>query len=119
MVDGVLLDWEGVLVDTGHWRRESLLRALADEGVPFDPMAYEECCLGRSVHDAAAAAVGGDDDPTLVELVALRAEREFTSWLAQGFSLRPGAARMMELTQLRAPVAVVAAATRTESDIAL
>ena len=58
MVDGVLLDWEGVLVDTGTTRRESLLRALADEGVHFDPLAYDECCVGLSVHDAAAGSTG-------------------------------------------------------------
>jgi beta-phosphoglucomutase-like phosphatase (HAD superfamily) len=120
MVDGVLLDWEGVLVDTGNSRRDSLLRALADEGVHFDELAYDERCLGRSVHAAAAAAIGsGVFDPTLIDLVALRAQRDFSARLAQGFALRPGAARMVELAQLRAPIAVVTAAGRAETDAAL
>ena len=120
MVDGVLLDWEGVLVDTGTTRRDSLLRALADEGVHFDPLAYDECCVGLSVHGAAAAAVGSTVvDPTLIELVALRAQREFAARVAQGFALRAGVARLLEVAQLRAPIAIVTAAGRTETDAAL
>src|SRR6476469_1767747 len=87
MVDGVLLDWEGVLADTGHARRDSLLRALADEGVRFDETAYDECCLGLSVQEAAAAAVGTFADPTLLELVTLRARRNFGARVSQGFTL--------------------------------
>ncbi|MEO6527003.1 MAG: HAD family phosphatase [Gemmatimonadaceae bacterium] len=120
MVDGVLLDWEGVLVDTGAWRRDSLLRALADEGVHFDPAAYDESCRGHSVHGAAAAAVGlAVSDPTLIDLVALRAQRDFAAHIAQGFSLTPGAARLLALAQLRAPIAVVTAAGRDETDAVL
>ena len=120
MVDGVLLDWEGVLVDTGTTRREALLRALADEGVRFDELAYDECCHGHSVHRAAAAAVGSAVfDPTLIELVTMRAQREFAARVAQGFALRAGAARLLELAQLRAPVAIVTAAGRTETDSVL
>ena len=42
-------------------------------------------------------------DATLVELVALRAERAFAARLAQGFAIDPAAARFVELAQLRAP----------------
>jgi beta-phosphoglucomutase-like phosphatase (HAD superfamily) len=120
MVDGVLLDWEGVLVDTGQSRREAMLRALAEEGVHLAPREYDERCIGRSVREAAASAVGdAASDRTLVELVAMRAEREFSARLAHGFSLRPGAARMVELAQLRAPIAIVTTASRTETDVVL
>jgi beta-phosphoglucomutase-like phosphatase (HAD superfamily) len=118
MVDGVLLDWEGVLADTGHARRDSLLGALADEGVRFDSTAYDECCLGLSVQEAAAAAVGVAD-PTLLELVTLRAQRDFGVRVSQGFALQPGAATLLELAQLRAPVAIVTAARRLETESAL
>lgn len=120
MLDGVLLDWEGVLADTGAARRESMLRALTDEGVPFGETDYDECGLGRSVHVAAALIVGRTtDDPTLAELVALRAQRQFASRIGQGFALRPGAARFIELAQLRAPIAIVTTAGRVETDAAL
>jgi len=120
MVDGVLLDWEGVLADTGRARRDALRRALTDEGVPFDETAYDERWLGRSVRAAAADAIGAlHADPTLVDLIALRAQREFTATIGQGFALRAGAARFCELAQLRAPVAIVTCARRVETDIAL
>jgi beta-phosphoglucomutase-like phosphatase (HAD superfamily) len=120
MVDGVLLDWEGVLADTGPARRDALLRALADEGLHFDATAYDECCPGLSLQEAASAAVGRTvSDPTLVDLVALRARREFAARLAQGFALQPGAARMIELAQLRAPIAIVTAADRPATETAL
>ena len=119
MVDGVLLDWEGVLADTGHARRDSLLGALADEGVRFDATAYDECCLGLSVQEAAASAVGAVADPTLLELVTLRAQRDFSARVSQGFSLQPGAATLLELAQPRAPIAIVTAARRLETETAL
>jgi beta-phosphoglucomutase-like phosphatase (HAD superfamily) len=118
MVDGVLLDWEGVLVDTRQARRDSLLGALADEGVHFDAAAYDECCLGLSVQEAASVAVGAAD-PTLLELVTLRAQREFGARLSQGFTLRPGAAGLLQLVQLRAATAIVSEARRTETEFAL
>ncbi|HEV7991191.1 MAG TPA: HAD hydrolase-like protein [Gemmatimonadaceae bacterium] len=114
----MLLDWEGVLADTGQARRDSMLGALADEGVRFDATAYDEYCLGLSVQEAAAAAVGAAD-PTLLELVAVRARRAFATRVAQGFALQPGAARLLELAQLRAPVAIVTEARRSETESAL
>lgn len=119
MVDGVLLDWDGVLADTGLARRSSLLRALADEGVHFDEMAYDECCLGLSVQEAAAAAVGAVSDHTLIDLVTLRARRDFAARVSNGFALQPGAAQLLAHAQLRAPVAIVTAARRSETESAL
>jgi beta-phosphoglucomutase-like phosphatase (HAD superfamily) len=119
MVDGVLLDWEGVLADTGQARRDSMLGALAAEGVRFDELAYDECCLGLSVQEAAAAAVGAAADPTLLELVTLRAERAFGERVGQGFALQAGAVRFLEHVQLRAPIAIVTAARRPETESAL
>lgn len=119
MVDGVLLDWEGVLADTGQARRDSMLGALAEEGVRFDALAYDECCLGLSVEEAVAAAVGANADPTLLELVTLRAKRNFAGRVSQGFALQPGATRFLEAAQLRAPIAIVTAARRSETESAL
>jgi beta-phosphoglucomutase-like phosphatase (HAD superfamily) len=121
MVDAVLLEWEGVLADTGAARREALLRALADEGVLWNAAAYEACCGGLDVHAAARAALGsaGRDDATLTDLVALRASRAFVEQLAQGFSLQPGAARFIAAAEHRARVAVVTRAARAETEIVL
>jgi beta-phosphoglucomutase-like phosphatase (HAD superfamily) len=119
MVDGVLLDWEGVLADTGQARRDSMLDALAAEGVRFDATAYDECCLGLSVQEAASAAVGAVVDPTLLELVTIRAQRHFAARVSNGFALQPGAALLLERAQLRAPIAIVTAARRAETESAL
>jgi beta-phosphoglucomutase-like phosphatase (HAD superfamily) len=120
MADGVLLDWEGVLADTADSRRDALRAALADEGIAFDEAAYERFGAGRSVRSAVARLLGTSAaDATLAELVALRAEREFAARLQQGFDIDPAAARFVELAQLRAPVVIVTAAGRAESDAAL
>jgi beta-phosphoglucomutase-like phosphatase (HAD superfamily) len=120
MADGVLLDWEGVLADTAESRRAALRAALSDEGVAFDDATFERFGAGRSVRSAAASLLGSRaSDATLTELVALRAEREFAGWIAQGFALDPAAARFVEPAQLRSPVVIVTAAGRAESDAAL
>ena len=120
MADGVLLDWEGVLADTAGARRDALHQALADEGMPFDRASYDHRGEGRSVRAAAAALLGTRaNDATLVELVAMRAERHFAARLAQGFHVDPDAARFAERAQLRAPLVVVTAAGRAECDAAL
>lgn len=120
MADGVLLDWEGVLADTAESRRAALRAALSDEGIAFDDVAFERLGAGRSVRSAAARLLGSRAaDATLVELVALRAEREFARRIGRGFAIDPAAARFVELAQLRAPVVIVTAAGRTESDAVL
>jgi beta-phosphoglucomutase-like phosphatase (HAD superfamily) len=120
MADGVLLDWEGVLADTADARRDALQRALADEGIAFDGATYDHRGAGRSVRAAASLLLGARaEDAPLVELVAIRAEREFAATLAQGFAVDPDASRFAERAQLRAPLVVVTAAGRAECETAL
>jgi beta-phosphoglucomutase-like phosphatase (HAD superfamily) len=121
MVDAVLLEWEGVLADTGAARRDSLLRALADEGVLLSASGYDACCDGAGVHAASSAALAsvGRADPTLAELVALRAGRIFTERLAHGFTLHPGAAEFVAGAAHRARIAIVTSASRAETEVAL
>src|SRR6188768_840948 len=120
MADGVLLDWEGVLADTADSRRDALRSAFTDEGIAFDDAAYEHQGAGHSVHSAVVRLLGrGAADTTLAALVALRAERAFAAKIAQGFAIDPSAARFAEQAQLRAPVVIVTAAGRSESDAAL
>lgn len=120
MADGVLLDWEGMLADTARLRRDALLRALADEGLAIDHGSSDERSVGWSTRAAVARMLGGQaSDAALVEIVALRAERAFTASLAHGFAIDPDAARFTELAQLRAPLVVVSAASRSETDVVL
>jgi beta-phosphoglucomutase-like phosphatase (HAD superfamily) len=121
MVDAVLLEWDGVLADTGAARRDALLRALADEGVAWSADAYDEHCAGLDAHHAAAEAVertrGGD--PALVDLVVLRAGRAFTERLARGVTLEPGAAEFLSNAEPRARLAIASRASRAETDLFL
>jgi beta-phosphoglucomutase-like phosphatase (HAD superfamily) len=120
MADGVLLDWEGVLADTADSRRDALRSAFTDDGIAFDELAFEHHGAGRAVRSAVTRLLGSRAaDATLAELLALRAERVFAARLAQGFAIDLAAGRFIELAQLRAPVVIVTAAGRTESDAAL
>ena len=121
MIDAVLLDWEGALFDSADMRRESLLRALAAEGMPVDPIAYHTLCDGRTVPEAAANMLAhtGRRDPVVVELVTLRAQRAFTERLGKGFVLLPGAREFVRRIQARTRVAIVTNASRVETDFVL
>jgi beta-phosphoglucomutase-like phosphatase (HAD superfamily) len=121
MVDAVLLEWDGVLADTGAARREALLRALGDEGVSFSAEAYDAHCAGLDVQQAAARALGRvhDDDPALLDLVVLRAGRAFTERLAGGVTLLPGTLEFLRATEPRARLAIASRATRAETDLFL
>lgn len=121
MLDAVLFEWEGVLADTGAARRDALLRALADEGVPSTAAAYDACCAGLDVRSAAAAVLraAGRDDATLAEIVALRAARGFNERLADGFSLVPGAAPLVTGAAHRTRLFIVTQAGRAETALAL
>jgi beta-phosphoglucomutase-like phosphatase (HAD superfamily) len=121
MLDAVLLEWEGVLADTGAARRDALLRALADEGVPFATASYDACCGGLDARSAAAAALraAGRQDATLAELIAVRAQRAFVERLAEGFSLTPGAMELVTGAAHRTRLAIVTQAGRAETELAL
>lgn len=121
MVDAVLLEWEGVLAGTFVARRDALLRALADEGVAIDETVVMTECRGRTTHAATTMllARAGHTDPTLVELVALRATRTFAERLGKGFVLLPGARDFIERVQSSAPIGVVTCATRAETEFML
>lgn len=121
MPDAVLLEWEGVLADTGSARRDALLRALADEGVPWTAAAYDACCGGLDVRAAAVRALAstGCDDATLADIVALRANRAFIEWLARGFALMPDVPELIDALEHRTRLAIVTRAGRAETEIAL
>ena len=121
MVDAVLLEWEGVLADTAVARHDAMLRALADEGLAADAPAVTAQCELATVYAAAAASVAGlgRHDPTLVDLLTLRATRAFSARLETGFVLLPGAREFVERAQLAAPIAIVTRATRADTEYML
>ena len=121
MLDAVLLEWEGVLADTGIVRRDELLRALADEGVHWTAEAYDASCGELDTHAMAVTALAsvGRIDATLAELVALRVSRGCAEQLSRGFSLQPGAAQFVSALAPHVRLAIVTRARRAETEVAL
>ena len=121
MPDAVLLEWEGVLVDTRDARRDAILRAFADEGVDVGVDAVDAALLGRTAHSSIVMllAAAGLADPTLGDLVSLRATRAFGERLGKGLTLRTGAHAFIERACVGAPLAVVTGSTRAETEFVL
>ncbi len=117
MPDVVLLEWEGVLVDTASMRRDALHCALQDERCTDELTRVDEQLAGLGT--SAAANRLFVEDPVLADLVADRAERRFLERLAQGFTLQPGALAFVERAQAGTRLAIVTRATRAETDVML
>jgi beta-phosphoglucomutase-like phosphatase (HAD superfamily) len=121
MVDAVLLEWDGVLADTGVARRDALLQALADEDVTWSVEDFDAHCAGLDAAASAKVAVERTrgDDPALVDLVVLRAGRAFTERLARGVMLQPGVLDFLHAAEPRSRLAIVSRASRAETDLFL
>src|SRR3954469_16891330 len=120
MVDAVLCELEGVLVETAELRRRALQRSLGSEGIPLTDEQFHEHCLGLPLHTSVRtglAALRTPRDETMVDLLAPHAEREFAALSAQGIALAPGAREFIERTQGVAPLAIVTRARRREVEL--
>lgn len=121
MLDALLLELEGVVVETRAARFDALARAVADDGGQLPDSAFEEL-LGLPSRDAAAAAVrllGLERDPTAVDLIGLRAERYFMERASQGLALREGARVLVTIAHARSRLALVTRASRAAVDFVL
>ncbi len=90
----VLLELEGVLVETHEVRRAALVRALAEEGITTIAAEYDDLAHGLPVRGAARALVAAANekiDEVEIEIVALRAERHFAESIGTGIVLTDGA----------------------------
>ncbi len=122
MLDALLLELEGVVVETRAARFDALSRALADEGVVALPPGASDVVLGVPSRTAAAIAVklmGLTRDATALDLIGLRAERYFTERASRGITLREGARVMITIAQARSRLALVTRASRSTVDFVL
>lgn len=113
----ILLELEGVLVETHDARRDALLRALAEEGIGTGPVAYDDLAHGLPVRGAARAliaAAGEEIDEVAIELVALRAERHFAEAVGTGIVLTDGARDALGTLHGVTRLALVTRANRRE-----
>jgi len=117
----VLLELEGVLVDTREPRQLSLAEALQAEQVSL-PTRESEDDEGVPPRDAAYALLSGCGvmvDDTALDLIALRAERAFAARIAAGITLCEGARELVQSAEGRVRLGVVTRARRSEADTML
>lgn len=123
-VDAVLLEFEGIVVDTQAARRDALVDAFGAHGVALTTEDYWDCCAGypmpTGIRNLAASRALTLDD-TALDLITLRAERTLGQYLAKGALLVDGARSAIERLAARHRLGVVSHMRRAdiESIIAL
>lgn len=113
----VLMELEGVIVETYDARRTALLRALADDGISITALEYDDVAHGLPVRGAVRAAIAVAEehmDDTGLELAALRAERYFAESMAAGVTLTDGAREGLAALHAVARLGLVTRAARRE-----
>ena len=118
----ILIEFEGVLVDSVPARRSALRAALHDEGLAVPDAAVLERAarepLGHAVR-LALRATAPDADETTFALAELRAERTFADLARRGLPLTPGAAEFLRRAAEVTRVALVTRCTRREVELLL
>lgn len=122
MLDALLLELEGVLVDSRDARRMALRQTLAEDGLLLGDA---ECAAASDGQPLSASVVhalalrGARRDPTAVDLLARRAARAFTTQLSRGVLLHPGARELLAALQGRLRLGVVTRARREDVQLVL
>lgn len=119
-VEGVLVEFEGVIADTFRARRDALASALRREAISLSDEEYLELCAGwpnaaavRAVTEHRGLAL---DDVTL-ELLAHAADRACSAHVGKGVVLVDGARAALERLAAHARVAVVSRLRRSDLDV--
>jgi HAD superfamily hydrolase (TIGR01509 family) len=116
MPDALVLELEGVLLDTYAMRRAALADALRAEG--FD-VTHEPKVLWHASPHAVVGEVlrqyQATGDETLLDLIVARAERAFAARLGAGVSMHQRVAAFLERAQASARLACVTALRRQDA----
>lgn len=99
----VIVAFDGVLADTLPLRAHSLVDAANAEGQPRTTEQALAALHGRTLLEAALALFPHHavHDPTLPELVALRAQRGFRQLVQHGVPMRPDVLHLMQQATVR------------------
>ncbi|HJR42063.1 MAG TPA: HAD family phosphatase [Gemmatimonadaceae bacterium] len=121
MTDALLLELEGVVVDTEPLWRDALAGTLAEHATPVadDELQSGKCTPVRERIERLLAAHRHTVDETTLDLMVLGATRRFSALLRRGMTLVPGARDLLEDARQRARVAVVTRARRADADVML
>lgn len=122
MIDVVLCELEGTLIDGAAQRRRALQRAFAGEGISLPDALHDEHCSGRSPELAVEAVLHAlqlSDDPVLPELLVLASRRHFRNEISRGVLLSPGAADFLDAARAVSRLALVTRASRADAELLL
>jgi phosphoglycolate phosphatase/beta-phosphoglucomutase len=122
MVDAVLVEFDGVLVDTRVARRAALLDTLREDRITISESEYRDRCAAMPVRAAVRAAYSVRQvtvDETAIELAAVRAEKRFSAAVQSGLSLTTGARAFIEAAQTQTRLGIVSRAIRRDIEATL
>lgn len=117
----LLLEFEGVIVDTAAARRAALIESMGVEGLTVTDASLDQAA-GYSTEAAVRRlrrAAGAADDETAVELGRLRAERAFATRAGKGLPLQPEVRSALERLASRCRLSLVTRASRREVEFLL
>ena len=111
----VLLEFEGILVDTRTARQDAMLSVLREDGIVLSDSEYRDECLGRSTGEgvrSAASLRNKSLDEIALDLLEVRVEREFSRYMEKGAVLMEGARESLERMAARLRLGIVSRARR-------
>jgi HAD superfamily hydrolase (TIGR01509 family) len=122
MIQAVIFDFNGVLVDDEAVHFELFREVLAEEGVVITERDYHEHYLGYDDRGCFAAALedaGQSFDQNRLSGLIARKARRYTEVAEKGLRYFPGAAETLAIVASRWPVAICSGALRSEIEYAL
>ncbi len=122
MLEAVLFDFNGVLVDDEHLHHAAFNEVLAPHGVRMSDEDYAERYLGfddRGAFRAVFADHGREADEALVQALIREKSGAYARRAEKELRIFPGAAALVRACAERVPVAIVSGALRGEIEPAL
>ncbi|MFO0889203.1 MAG: HAD family phosphatase [Isosphaeraceae bacterium] len=122
MIQAVIFDFNGVLVDDEDVHFELFREVLAEEGVPLTAEDYHERYLGyddRGCFAAVLADAGQEADTARLDDLIARKARRYVEVAETGLRYFPAAAETIRAMSSRGPVAICSGALRSEIEYAL
>jgi HAD superfamily hydrolase (TIGR01509 family) len=117
----LLLEFEGVIVDTAEARRAALVESVGVEGLAVTDAMLDQAA-GYTTEEAVRRlrrTAGAEEDETAVELGRLRAERAFASRAGKGLPLQPDVRPALERLAAHCRLSLVTRASRREVEFLL
>ncbi|MBI1369361.1 MAG: HAD-IA family hydrolase [Planctomycetes bacterium] len=122
MLEAIVFDFDGVIVDTEPLHYRAFLRVLEPRGIQFDYDAYLEKYIGFDDRDGLRA-MFEDHDQTLDDAASLSLRRDkahaFDTIVAEGVTPFPGVLELIRAAAAAMPIAICSGALRSDIDAIL